>query len=366
MIPINRPIIEKEEKDAVQRVLDSLYLTDSSFEGGKFVREFERQFTEFVKVKHAIAVNSGTSALLAALLALNVKEGDETMAPGFTFAATATTSLFVKAKVKLVDIEERTYCIAADKIRENITSSTKTIIPVHLYGHPAKMDEIMEIAQENSTFVIEDAAQSLGSEYKGRMTGSIGSVGCFSLYATKVITCGEGGVVTTNDDEVAERLKMIRSHGQHKTYDSKVLGLNLRMPQIEAAIAAEQMKKLDRFIKARRENSKFFNEELSKIKDVITPVEEDYAKSNWSIYTIYVKGKRDEIVQYLRENGVGAVVYYPIPLNKLPLFKESSPRLPNCESAAEHVISLPVHPALSQEERVKVVETLKMAVKKFL
>ncbi|MEM3404028.1 MAG: DegT/DnrJ/EryC1/StrS family aminotransferase [Nitrososphaeria archaeon] len=366
MIPINRPIIEKEEKEAAQRVLESLYLTDSSFEGGKFVREFERRFAEFVKVKHAVAVNSGTSALLAALIALNVKEGDETIAPGFTFASTATTSLFVKARIKLADIEQRTYCISIDEIKKNITNNTKIIIPVHLYGHPAKMDEVMEIAQENNISVIEDAAQSLGSEYKGRMTGGIGLIGCFSLYATKIITSGEGGVVTTNDDEIAERLRMIRSHGQHKTYDSKILGLNLRMPQIEAAIATEQMKKLDRFIKARRENSKFFNEELSKIKDVITPVEEDYAKSNWSIYTLYVKGKRDEIVQYLRENGVGAVVYYPIPLNKLPLFKDNQQCLPNCESAAEHVISLPVHPALSQEDRMKVVETLKVAVKKFL
>ena len=365
MIPINKPIIEKEEKETVQKVLDSLYLTDASFEGGKFIREFEDLFAKYVGVKHAIAVNSGTSALLAAVLTLELSERDETLTSGFTFASTATTSLFAKARVKFADIQLKTYCISVDDIKKKISKKTKMVIPVHLYGHPAQMDEINEVVKKFGSYVVEDAAQSLGSQYKGKMTGSFGAVGCFSLYATKIVTCGVGGVVTTNDDGIGEKLRMVRSHGQVKGYDSKILGLNLRLPQIEAAIGTEQLKKLDRFIRSRRENAKFFNEELSMIEGISTPVEEEYAKTNWSIYTVFVKKKRDDIVSYLRENGVGATVYYPIPLNKLPVFHDTS-KLPNCEEAAGHVLSLPVHPSLTQEEKVKVVEIFKQAIKKFL
>jgi len=365
MIPINKPIIEKEEKDAVLKVLDSLYLTDASFEGGKFVREFEGLVAKYVGVKHAIAVNSGTSALLAVVLALELGEKDETLTSGFTFSSTATTSLFAGANVRFADIETRTYCILLDDIKKKISKKTKMIIPVHLYGHPARMDEINEIAENYGSYVVEDAAQSLGSRYKGKMTGNIGAVGCFSLYATKIVTCGEGGVVTTNEDDLAEKIRMIRSHGQVKGYDSKILGLNLRLPQIQAAMGTEQLKKLERFIISRRENAKFYNEEFSKIKGVRIPAEEEYAKSNWCIYTVFVDKKRDDIMSYLRENGVGATVYYPLPLNKLPVFHDAS-KLPNCEEAANHVLSLPVHPSLTEEEKIKVVDVFKRAIKKFL
>ncbi|MGQ9780747.1 MAG: DegT/DnrJ/EryC1/StrS family aminotransferase [Nitrososphaeria archaeon] len=367
MIPINKPIIEKEEKEAVQKVLDSRYLTDSSLEGGKFVREFEQLFAERVRAKYAVAVNSGTSALLAALLALGTKEGDETITSGFTFSSTATTSIFVGAKVKFADIDIRTYCISIEDLERKISEKTKTIIPVHLYGHPSQMDRIMELAKRNGLDVVEDAAQALGSEYKGKAAGSIGKIGCFSLYATKVITCGEGGMLTTNDGELAHRLRMIRSHGQAKGYDAEILGLNLRMPQIEAAIGIEQIKKLDKFIRQRTENARYYNEELSRLDKVVTPTEMSYAKTNWSIYTVFVKEKRDEIVAHLRKNGVSASVYYPIPLNRLPLFKkQDSVPLPNCEKAADHVLSLPVHPALTEEDKRKVCDTFKQAIRKFL
>jgi len=368
MIPINKPCIGDEERNAVLKVLDSLQLTDSSFEGGNFVRDFERLFAEYVGVKHAVAVNSGTSAILAALMALNLGEGFETLAPGFTFASTATTSLFLKAKVRFVDIELKTYCISVEDLARKLSGNAKVVIPVHLYGHPAQLDEIVEAAERYGVYVLEDAAQSLGSKYKGKMTGSIGVMGCFSLYATKIVTCGEGGVVTTNDDQLAERLRMIRSHGQLRGYDSKVLGLNLRLPQIEAAIGLEQLKKIDRFIKARRENAEFYNEELGKLDGVRLPVEMDYAEVNWSIYTVYVKRRRDEILRYLREKGVGATVYYPTPLNRLEVFSKNVgfEPLPNCEDAAEHVLSLPVHPSLTEEERAFVVKVFKDAVRRFL
>lgn len=368
MIPINKPAIGEEEKNAVLKVLDSLQLTDSSFEGGRFVREFERLFAEYVGVRHAIAVNSGTSAILAALMALEVKEGYETLTPGFTFASTATTSLFLNAKVKFVDIELETYSISVNDLSRKLSRNAKVVLPVHLYGHPAQLDKIIEEAEKYDVFVVEDAAQSLGSKYRGKMTGSLGIMGCFSLYGTKIVTCGEGGVITTNDDLLAEKLKMIRSHGQVKGYDSKLLGLNLRMPQMEAAIAIEQLKKINSFIKARRNNAIFYNEEFSKLENIRLPVEKDYAETNWSIYTVYVKRKRNEIVQYLRERGVGATVYYPIPLNRMDVFMKhvQFESLPNCEDAAEHVLSLPVYPTLTEEERSYVVKVFKEAVKTFL
>lgn len=368
MIPINKPAIGEEEKNAVLKVLDSLQLTDSSFEGGRFVREFEKLFAEYVGVKHAIAVNSGTSAILAALMALGVGEGCETLTSGFTFASTATTSLFLNARVKFVDIELETYSISVNDLARKLSRAAKVVLPVHLYGHPAQLDEVIEEAEKYGVFVVEDAAQSLGSKYRGKMTGSLGIMGCFSLYATKIVTCGEGGVITTNDDALAEKLKMIRSHGQVKGYDSKVLGLNLRMPQIEAAIGIEQLKKIDSFIKARRKNALFYNGEFSELENIRLPIEKDYAETNWSIYTVYVKRRRNESLQYLRERGVGATVYYPIPLNRMEVFMkhvEFEP-LPNCEDAAEHVLSLPVYPTLTEEELNYVVKVFKEAVRTFL
>ncbi|MCX8188078.1 MAG: DegT/DnrJ/EryC1/StrS family aminotransferase [Nitrososphaeria archaeon] len=368
MIPINKPAIGEEEKNAVLRVLESLQLTDSSFEGGKFVKEFEKLFAEYVGTKHAIAVNSGTSAILAALMALDLREGCETLVPGFTFASTATTSLFLKANVKFVDIELETYSISVKDLAKKFSKNSKVVLPVHLYGHPAPLDEIIEESEKHCVFVVEDAAQSLGSKYRGKMTGGFGIMGCFSLYGTKIVTCGEGGVVTTNDDILAEKLRMIRSHGQVKGYDSKVLGLNLRMPQMEAAIGIEQLRKIDSFIKARRKNAMFYNEEFGKLKGVRLPVEKNYAETNWSIYTVYVERKRNEIVQYLRERGVGATVYYPTPLNKMDVFIKhvQLESLPNCEEAAEHVLSLPVYPTLTEEERNYVVKVFKEAIRTFL
>lgn len=368
MIPINKPAIGEEEKNAVLKVLESLQLTDSSFEGGRFVREFEKIFAEYVGVKHAIAVNSGTSAILAALMALEVREGCETLTSGFTFASTATTSLFLNAGVKFVDIELETYSISVKDLARKLSKTARVVLPVHLYGHPAQLDEIIEESERYGVFVVEDAAQSLGSKYRGKMTGSLGIMGCFSLYATKIVTCGEGGVIVTNDDALAEKLKMIRSHGQVKGYDSKVLGLNLRMPQIEAAIGIEQLKKIDSFIKARRKNALFYNEEFSELENIRLPIEKDYAETNWSIYTVYVGRRRNGILQYLRERGVGATVYYPISLNRMEVFTKyvGFEPLPNCEDAAEHVLSLPVYPTLTEEELNYVAKVFKEAVRTFL
>ncbi|TMP99915.1 MAG: DegT/DnrJ/EryC1/StrS family aminotransferase, partial [Thaumarchaeota archaeon] len=211
-IPINKPIVGDEEKRAVEQVLESGYLTDASYSGGKWVREFEEKLKRLLQVRHVLAVNSGTSALFTSLSALGVKEGDEVILPSFTFVSTANVIIALHAKPVFVDIKED-YNVDPAKIKKAVSRKTKAIIPVHLYGYPADLDEIQEIARSHSAAVVEDAAESIGAAYRGRQTGSTSEFGCFSLYATKVITSGEGGAIATNDDELAERVRLIRNHG---------------------------------------------------------------------------------------------------------------------------------------------------------
>lgn len=251
-IPINKPFLGEGEKRAVREVLDSGILTDASFEGGKYVREFERKLATHIGVKHAIAVNSGTASLQTSLMAFSVKPGDEVIIPAFTFEATANVVLACNAKPVFADIQTD-YTIDPDDVRRKITKNTKAIIPVHLYGYSVDLDEIREIAQAHSIRVIEDAAESLGAEYKGRQIGQTDDTGCFSLYATKVITSGEGGAITTNDDGLAEKLRMMRNHGMKEGYDTRILGYNFRLPEVAAAMASVQMERLPEFIREEEE-----------------------------------------------------------------------------------------------------------------
>lgn len=366
MIPINKPIIGKEEIEAVKKVLESGILTNASPAGGPMVKAFEEAFANYIGVRYAIAVNSGTAALYAALLALNIKPGDEIIVPAFTFVATANAVLQVGAKPVFVDIDPKTYTMDPDDLRKRITDKTKAIIPVHLYGLPADMDPIMEIAEEYSIFIIEDAAQAHGSEYKGSKTGSLGHLGCFSFYPSKVITTGEGGMITTNNDELAKRLKMIRTHGQVKGYDSVILGANLRMPEMEAAIGLVQLKKLEKFLALRRRNALTLTELLAELETLQLPTEPPDRKHNWYLYTISVNPTvRDKILNYLRSVGIGATVYYPTPIHKIPLYASlgySSLKLPHCEKATKSVMSLPVHPQVGEKE----IEFIAKALKKSL
>lgn len=243
MIPINKPWIGEEEEEEVLRVLEESALTSPSRDGGKRVREFESLAKNYLNVKHVIAVNSGTAALHAALLAAGIKQGDEVLLPSFTFVATANAILAVGAKPVFVDVKRDDFTMDTTDLESKITSHTKAVIPVHLYGHPCDMDIIIELATKNSIHIIEDACQSLGSSYRKKQTGTLGSLGCFSLYASKVLTSGEGGAIATNDDQLADTLKMIRNHGMVEGYDTRVFGLNFRLPEISAAIAKMQMQK---------------------------------------------------------------------------------------------------------------------------
>jgi len=344
-IPINVPIIEKEEINEVRSVLMEKSLTSAANVGGKRVQEFERLLASYVKSKYAVAVNSGTSALQAALYALDIKNGDEVLLPSFTFVATANSILSVGAKPVFVDILPENYTLDPDDLEKKITRRSKAIIPVHLYGNFAHMQEISEIARKHNLEVIEDAAQSLGTTYKGKQSGTFSIMGCFSMYAAKVVTSGEGGAIVTNDKNIFDKLRKIRNHGMLHPYDTRILGLNLRLPEVCAAIAKIQMKKLPKFLEKRKKNAKVLAELLSDLA-IILPTERQHVKINWYLYTIATKN-RDKLMKQLNSKGIGAYPYYSIPVHKTPFYR-SKVKLPITDWAASSVLSLPVHPLVSR------------------
>ena len=263
-IPINIPDIGKEEIREVTAVLSEKSLTSPSFDGGKRVQQFEKLLSKFVKSKFAVAVNSGTAALQASLYAIDIKPGDEVLVPSFTFVATANSVKSVGAKPVFVDILKDNYTMDPNDLRKKITRRTKAIIPVHLYGHMAYIDEILEIAKKKHIKIIEDASQSLGSKLSSKHSGTFSHLGCFSMYAGKVITSGEGGAVVTNDKKLFEKLKQIRNHGLAKNNLTTTLGLNFRLSEIGAAIAKIQMKKLPHLLSERKKNAQILTEPLKK------------------------------------------------------------------------------------------------------
>jgi perosamine synthetase len=364
-IPINIPLLGKEEKEAVNAVLDSGVLTNASYEGGKYVRDFERKLAAKVGTRYAVAVNSGTSALHTSLVAYGVGHGDEVIVPAFTFEATSNVVLACGAKPVFADIKDD-YNIDPEDVKRKIGKRTKAIIPVDVYGYPADLDEIREIADRSSLKVIEDAAESLGAEYKGRQAGYTDHAGCFSMYATKVITSGEGGAITTNDEEFADSIRLVRNHGMREGYDTSVLGFNYRMPEVLAAIASVQMDRLDGYVRARRENVKLLTDLTSGLKGVKQTQNSPDRKHVWYLYTVLLARKRDQVKATLRAKGIGAAVYWESPVNRMPLYKKlgyGDMRLPGAYGAADHVLSLPVHPGVKPSQIEFIAEQLSKAVK---
>ncbi|NDB91119.1 MAG: DegT/DnrJ/EryC1/StrS family aminotransferase [Nitrososphaeria archaeon] len=357
-VPVNVPLVGKEEIAEVAAILKAGALTTAAKDGGKNVQEFEKLVCSLVKSKYAIAVNSGTAALQAALYALDIKAGDEVLIPSFTFVATANSVVSVGAKPVFVDIKKNNYTMDPEDLARKITKKTKAIMPVHLYGNVAYIDEISEIANKKNIPVIEDAAQSMGSTYKGKQTGNFSQMGCFSLYAAKVMTSGEGGVITTSDEKLYEKLLMIRNHGMVHGYDTRILGLNLRLPEINAAIAKVQMKKLSGFLQKRAQNAKILTG-LLQGADVTLPIPRKHEKVNWYLYTIASKN-RDKISKKLNENDIGATVYYGTPVHQTPFYSQKI-KLPNTEWAAKSVLSLPVQPKVTRknlETTAKIIKNL--------
>lgn len=332
-------------------------------------KQFEDGFTNFVEAKHAIAVNSGTAALHSALWAADIKSGDEVIAPSFTFIATAEAIALSGAKPVFVDIDPQTYNIDPEKIEAAITEKTRAIMPVDLYGLSAEMDTIKEIAQCHNLIIIEDAAQAHGATYKGKPPGSFADMACWSFYASKNMTCGEGGMVTTNSDEHAETLRLIRSHGEKEEYVSTVLGHNYRMPEIEAAIGIVQLKKLPTFLEKRRRNAKLLTKKLAETKKkLVLPNEPKGYLHSWYLYTTRLQrgnaDVRDKIVDGLRKKGVGAGVYYHAPIHRMPYYRQFGRfHLPNTEKIAQQVFSLPIHPGVTATEINYVAESLEWTLK---
>lgn len=367
-IPINRPILGAEERAAVEDVLSSGRMVDASYEGGKHVRAFEGKVRGLLGAKHVIAVNSGTAALHSALLALGVKAGDEVVVPPMTFVATANVVLALGAKPVFVDVGED-YNMDPVAFRRAITKRTKAVIPVHVYGYPADMDEIREAADSGSVAVVEDAAESLGATYKGIQTGRLSAAGCFSLYATKVVTSGEGGAVSTDDDELADRLRLVRNHGMVHGYDTKHLGFNYRLPELSAAIASVQMDRLGGFLKAREKNAAFLTESLKSVEGAEFTQDAPDRTHVFYLYTMSLRKNRDKVLQKLNREGVGAAVYWRTPVHKTPLYLKlgyGRKKLEKAESAARRVLSLPVHPALTDAELQTVADRFVAAARTYL
>jgi perosamine synthetase len=370
MVPINKPWLGTDEKSEILSVLDDGILTSAAKEGGKRVRDFEFELRNFLKVKHVVAVNSGTAALYAALLAADIKKDDEILLPSFTFVATANSVAALGARPVFVDINTQDYTLDISDLKSKITTKSKAIIPVHLYGHPSDIDEIVEIANKHSLDVIEDACQSVGSTYKHKQTGTIGLMGCFSMYASKVLTCGEGGAIATNSDNIAEKLRMIRNHGMVEGYDTRVFGLNLRLPELSAAIAKVQTKRLPTMLSARRSNAELMSKTLvdasEKLKITIKlPTENENKRFNWYLYTIAFEDNitRDKAKRKMLEKGIVATVYYDPPVHQTPYYskmielsRENNEKnnnvknLPKTEQSSRQVLSLPVHPLVKDQD----------------
>lgn len=363
MKPVNQPIIGRDEVRAVAEVAKTGMLTSAGLNGGKKVQAFENAICKFTGAKYAVAVNSGTAALQASLLSLGIGQGDEVVVPSFTFVATANAVRAVGAKPVFVDIEEYDYTMSPEDLQQKITNKTKAIIPVHLYGHAVAMEIILDIAKYFDIPVIEDACQSLGTIYNKKHTGTIGDIGCYSFYPGKIITTGEGGVIVTDNIKLKNKLLMIRNHGMVHGYDSKVLGFNLRMPELNAAIGIEQMKKIELFIRRRRENALYLTQKLDALiekKDfgLFYPIEHKHEARNQILYTVATNKKnRDTLVEALNKAGYGATVYYPIPVHKLPVYNTGE-KLQTTEDASKVVFSIPIHPNITKTDINKMVKVI--------
>jgi len=356
MIYMARPQMGDEEKAAVIAVLESGQLAQ-----GSVVSEFEQGFADYCGVRYGIATTNGTTALHVALLAHEIGQGDEVITVPFTFIASANSILYVGAKPVFVDIDPDSFNIDVDQIESAITPRTKAIMPVDLYGNPAEMSRIREIAARHGLAIIEDAAQAHGAEENGKRMGSWGT-GCFSFYPTKNITTGEGGMVTTSDDCIADRARLLRAHGMRVRYYHEMLGYNFRMTNIHAAIGLAQLPKLEAFNERRIANAAYLSEQLPKDK-VKVPTVRPGTRHVFHQYTVRVLPPldRDKVREQLAARGVGTEVYYPVPVHRQQLYLDLGygyQSFPESERAAREVVSLPVHPGLTQQDLETIVEAV--------
>ena len=348
MIPSAQPIVGDEERAAVDRVMQSGMLAQ-----GHEVAAFEEEFSDtVVDGRECVAVNSGTSALHLSLLAIGIGPGDEVIVPSFTFAATANSVAMTGATPIFADIEPDHYCLDPDAVEAAITSKTQAVMPVHLYGHPAAVDQLQGICASHGLMLLEDAAQAHAAALRGHPVATWGLAGSFSFYPTKNMTSGEGGMFVTGDADLARRVRLLRNQGQERRYENEIAGLNNRMTDLHAAIGRVQLRRLGEWTAARQANAKFLD---SQLRGVLTPAVAPGATHVYHQYTIRVPGHgRDRFQAELADRGVGSGVYYPIPNHRLPAYGRSDD-LPVAELVARECLSLPVHPSLTEADLEQVV-----------
>ncbi len=364
MISIAQPLISNQEIEEVVKVLKSGFIAQ-----GPRVAEFEEKFAEYIGTEYAVATSSGTTALHLALLSLGLKKHDEVITTPFSFAATANSILYTGAKPVFVDINPQTYNLDPYKVEEAITEKTKAIMPVHLYGQPAEMDFINQLAEKHDLKVIEDAAQAHGAIYKDRMVGSLGDVACFSFYPTKNMTTSEGGMITTNNIKLADIVRILRSHGETERYTHTILGYNFRMTDIAAAIGLIQLKRLNNFNNKRIKNAKYLTTHIKDIYGITPPFVADQVKHVFHQYTIRVEnGKRDKLKDYLTEKGIGTGIHYPKTIYNQELYQNLgiTGKCIQAEKAATEVLSIPVHPGLKLDDLKEIIVALTDASEKIL
>ncbi len=355
MIPICKPKITEEEITAVTKVLRSGNIVQ-----GEETSSFEKEFSEYIGTDYGVITSSGTTALMTGLTALGLKQGDEIITTPFSFIASANSILYTGAKPVFVDIDSKSFNIDTSLIEKKINEKTKALLIVHLYGLSCDMDAIMEICKKHNLILIEDCCQAHGAEYKNKKVGTFGDIGVFSFYATKNMICGEGGIILTNNQDIAERCKALRSHGEFKRYNSDFLGYNFRSTDVFSAIGRIQLTKLRNFNERRREIAEMYNQGLKDVGDLKLPIEEEGYAHVYHQYTIKTS-KRDELAKFLSKEGIGNKVYYPVPIYKQEPYKSMgyNETLPVVENISSKVLSIPVHPSITDENVDYIISSIK-------
>src|SRR5215213_6422792 len=353
--------LRDELREALERVMIS-----QRFVLGDEVRELENTIAAYCETKHAIGCASGSDALLLTLMALDVKTGDEVITTPFSFFATAACVARLGARPVFVDIDPQTYNIDPSMVADAITPRTKAIMPVHIYGQCALMDPLLELSERRGIPIVEDAAQAIGASDKGRRAGSIGLMGCFSFYPTKNLGgAGDGGMVTTNDTRIAERLRRLRAHGGSTEYQHEEVGINSRLDELQAAVLRVKFPSLDRWSEERARRAERYTELLNKANlsfPLMTPYVRRAGRHIFHQYVIRVSGNRDNLSEHLKAHGIGSKVYYPVPLHLQECFSNLGYKegdFPQSESAARETLALPVYPELTDEQQVYVVESIR-------
>jgi len=359
MIPVAKPSLGEEELRIVIEAVKEGWISSK----GRFIQEFEKNFSDYIGVKYGIATCNGTVALHLALEALDIKLGDEIIIPTLTFIATANSVTYTGAKPVFVDSHPNYWCIDPKEVEKYITPRTKAIIPVHLYGHPAEMEKIMDIAEAHGLSVIEDAAEAHGSEYKKKKAGSLGDIACFSFYGNKIVTTGEGGMCVTNNEKLAHKMRILRDHGEDpiKKYWYNVVGFNYRMTNVQAAIGVAQLKKLEKFIEKKREIAKFYSELLKDVKGITLPPEEPWAKNVYWMYCILMEDNygltRDELIEKYKQRHIETRPFFT-PIHTMPPYRTRESH-PVAEKLSKKGINLPSFIELRQEEIERIAEIIR-------